>query len=173
MLDRREFMVALTLGCLGLFARRALANETWRLTLARPQTNEVAEDVIFWRGGRPDPQSLALLDWLLRDVRAGAVTSIDLRLYLGLSLLQSAFGGRLIVVTSGYRTYHTNHQLRQQGFDVARNSYHLVGRAVDLRVDNVPIARVAGLAERLGVGGVGRYSRFVHLDTGPRRQWAG
>ena len=49
----------------------------------------------------------------------------------------------------------------------------MTGRAIDLRLRDVPLAtlRRAGLA--VGAGGVGYYpaSNFVHLDTGRVRTW--
>ena len=76
-----------------------------------------------------------------------------------------------IVVHSAYRTPETN--ARTEG--AARHSQHLYGRAVDFHVPGVPIDylwRVA--ASRPISGGVGYYpAGWVHLDTGPRRYWAG
>jgi uncharacterized protein YcbK (DUF882 family) len=34
-------------------------------------------------------------------------------------------------------------------------------------------ASMADLGSLLGLGGVGVYASFVHLDTGPRRTWKG
>ena len=88
-------------------------------------------------------------------------------------MVQAQFGSRPIHVTSGYRTATTNERLWQQGIDAARNSFHLRGRAVDIQISGVAPARMAGLGLLLGLGGVGVYASFVHLDTGPRRMWKG
>jgi uncharacterized protein YcbK (DUF882 family) len=109
----------------------------------------------------------------MRDVRATAVSPIDLRVYYLLAALQAEFGGRSIIITSGYRTKATNDELRRQGIDAARNSFHLRGRAVDIQIDRVPPHHMAALGSRLGLGGVGIYDSFVHLDTGPLRIWRG
>jgi uncharacterized protein YcbK (DUF882 family) len=55
----------------------------------------------------------------------------------------------------------------------AVNSLHLVGQAVDIRIEKVPIVRLHSAAVSLRAGGVGTYRRahFVHLDCGPVRQW--
>jgi uncharacterized protein YcbK (DUF882 family) len=37
----------------------------------------------------------------------------------------------------------------------------------------VPFTRIAALGSILGIGGVGTYPSFVHVDTGPQRFWEG
>jgi len=57
-------------------------------------------------------------------------------------------------------------------FGVAENSQHLYGRALDVRfAARVPEAVAAARAMKRG--GVGWYPRsgFIHLDTGPVRNW--
>jgi uncharacterized protein YcbK (DUF882 family) len=144
-----------------------------RLTVVRRSTGEVGHAVPFWRNGAPDPDGIANLNWLMRDVRAAAISPVDLRVYYLLAVLQTEFGGRPIIITSGYRTKATNDELRRQGIDAARNSFHLRGRAVDIQIDGVPPDCMAALGSRLGLGGVGVYATFVHLDTGPQRLWRG
>ncbi|HYN61457.1 MAG TPA: DUF882 domain-containing protein, partial [Rubrivivax sp.] len=68
----------------------------------------------------------------------------------------------------------TNTQLRQtRGGGVARNSLHMEGRAIDVRLPGVPLAELRDAAQALRVGGVGYYpdSQFVHIDTGRVRSW--
>jgi uncharacterized protein YcbK (DUF882 family) len=151
----------------------ASAGTTRLLTLVRRTTGEVGRRVPFWRDGAPDQHGLSELNWLMRDVRVGQVRPIDLRVYFLLAVLQSEVSGRPIIVMSGYRTKATNELLRQQGFEAARNSFHLRGCAADVNVGGVSPARVAVLGSLLGLGGVGLYRNFVHLDTGPRRFWTG
>ena len=77
-------------------------------------------------------------------------------------------------VISGYRSAETNRKLALNNNGVAKNSYHIKGRAIDIRLPGTKTLHLkeAGLALR--VGGVGYYSRsdFIHLDTGPHRVWA-
>ncbi|MFA7667652.1 MAG: DUF882 domain-containing protein, partial [Burkholderiaceae bacterium] len=58
---------------------------------------------------------------------------------------------------------------------VARNSFHMSGRAIDIRLPGVSLARVREAALSMQAGGVGYYpkSGFIHLDTGPVRRWRG
>ena len=76
-----------------------------------------------------------------------------------------------VVVTSGYRTEKTNEYLRQNSSRVAKNSMHLLGRAIDFSVKNRSTADLETVAEKLTPGGLGIYSGFVHIDTGPHRRW--
>jgi len=56
---------------------------------------------------------------------------------------------------------------------VAKHSYHMQGKAIDLRIPDVPLKKLRKAALELGRGGVGYYPRsnFVHVDTGPVRRW--
>jgi len=75
-------------------------------------------------------------------------------------------------VLSAYRTPETNERLKGTVFGVAEHSQHLLGRAIDVTFD-----RDLGRAERSALamkrGGVGWYpgSHFIHLDSGPLRNW--
>ena len=111
--------------------------------------------------------------WLMRDVRANKSFPMSLRLLdvlCGLQnwLVQTGVRGP-IRVNSGYRTFATN--IRTEGS--AMSSRHLLGRAADIRVDGVSLARLAGMASLFGQGGVGMYvgKGFVHVDTGDERIW--
>jgi uncharacterized protein YcbK (DUF882 family) len=82
-----------------------------------------------------------------------------------------AFNGlhQPIHVNSGYRTFATNWNTEGS----ALNSRHVLGRAVDITVPGVTLARLAGMASVFGQGGVGMYLNkgFVHVDTGEERVW--
>jgi uncharacterized protein YcbK (DUF882 family) len=158
------------MACLPSFAS---AGAVRRLTLVRPATGEALRDVPFWWDGAPYEPGLAELDWLMRDVQAKRVRPIDVRVFYLLAMVQAEFDGRPILVTSGFRTRATNERLRAQGIDAARNSFHLRGQAVDIQIPGVAPASMAELGSLLGLGGVGVYAGFVHLDTGPKRMWKG
>jgi uncharacterized protein YcbK (DUF882 family) len=76
-------------------------------------------------------------------------------------------------VISAYRSPKTNDMLRARSGGVAKNSQHLHGKAIDIRLTDVPIAELRRVAYDLQRGGVGYYetSNFVHLDTGRFRTW--
>lgn len=169
-LSRRRVLGGLT-ATLAYLPGFAIAGAVRRLTLIRPASGEILRDVPFWWHDAPFEPGLTKLDWLMRDVYAQRVRPIDMRLFYLLAMLQTEFGGRPILVTSGYRTRLTNEWLRSQGIGAARDSFHLRARAVDISMSGVSPARLAEFGLSLGLGGVGLYKAFVHLDTGPKRMW--
>jgi len=80
-----------------------------------------------------------------------------------------------IDIVSGYRAPKYNLQLRKKGHEVARDSQHTYGHAVDFRLPGVPATTLRDWARRLRLGGVGFYSEsgFVHTDVGKVRYWTG
>lgn len=120
------------------------------------------------------PDALAAISHVLRDHRTGEVKTIDPHL---LDLLTD-IARRMDVrgpfhVISGYRSPATNAAMRREGRGVARRSYHIQGKAIDVRVPGVDTAVLCRAALREQRGGVGNYpaSDFVHVDTGPVRHW--
>lgn len=133
-------------------------------------------DVVYFAAGRYLPGELLKIDHFMRDWRENAVIRIDHRVLDFLFEVQvrlGAFGE--CEVLGGYRTPATNAMLRRRSSGVAKRSYHLYGRAVDLNLPQAPLRRIRDTALDLERGGVGYYprSRFVHLDTGPVRTWGG
>ena len=76
-------------------------------------------------------------------------------------------------VISAYRSPQTNEILRSRSKGVARRSQHLLGKAIDVRLDDVALKKLRDTAIEMQRGGVGYYpqSNFVHLDTGRVRRW--
>ena len=69
-------------------------------------------------------------------------------------------------------TPETNAMLARTRFGVAENSQHLYGRALDLHL-GPRLADAMQAARAMKRGGVGWYphSGFLHIDTGPVRNW--
>jgi uncharacterized protein YcbK (DUF882 family) len=176
-LGRRRFLGLAAAGCvlglpLGRIARAAVPGAR-RLSFYSLHTQE-ALSTVFWQDGRLVPDALAEIDWHLRDFRTGEVHAID----PGLLDLLHRLGGALqydgpIHVISGYRSAQTNAMLAAQSGGVAKNSYHVHGMAIDLRLPGRSLRDVRRAALDLAQGGVGFYPRsdFVHVDTGPVRRW--
>ena len=76
-------------------------------------------------------------------------------------------------VISGYRSPETNEMLRKRGAGVGKNSLHMQGMAIDVRVPGRRLKDVRRVARELKRGGVGYYPRsnFVHVDVGKVRYW--
>ena len=118
--------------------------------------------------------ALARLDWFLRDFRTGESRPIDPRLLDQLHTLSGLTRTDCpYEVISAYRSPATNAMLQQRGKGVATYSLHLEGRAIDVRLADVPLSELRDAAASLRAGGVGFYpeSQFVHLDTGRVRRW--
>jgi uncharacterized protein YcbK (DUF882 family) len=119
--------------------------------------------------------ALEQLNHFLRDFRTGDVTAIDPKLFDLLHDVQRSLGhdGAAFEIIGGYRSPRTNAMLRRSSSGVARNSLHMTGQAMDIRLDRMPTRLIRDAAVSLGRGGVGYYpkSDFVHVDTGRVRRW--
>lgn len=174
-------VVALALSLVVLIAftrgtQDAVANgDTRTLEIIQMHTGERVS-VTFRRQGRYDRSGLRQLDWVMRDWRRDEATEMDPRLYDLLWEVHRSTGSRQPVhVVSAYRAPQTNEALRRRSGNVAQQSQHTVGKAVDFYLPDVPAERIRTLGLRMQRGGVGYYPRantpFVHLDTGSVRHW--
>jgi uncharacterized protein YcbK (DUF882 family) len=150
-----------------------LPRELW---LLREATREQVR-AVYYADGRIQPDGYWQLCAVLRDVSANVMTRMN---PLVLDVLRGIYGfyqawryHQPIVVTSGFRTDATNRRLLAEG--AARNSMHLYGCAVDLRMPGVRADDLGRLVLHLRAGGVGIYAdrNFVHADTGRLRTWRG
>src|SRR5215831_8573262 len=108
----------------------------------------------------------------LRDQHSGRMTRIDVGVIDFLANVMAATGQTSAVVLSAFRTPETNAMLARTTFGVAENSQHLYGRALDVRLPG-RLADAMAAARAMRRGGVGWYphSGFIHLDSGPVRNW--
>lgn len=131
--------------------------------------------IVYWANGDYVKPSLAKLDLLLRDHRQNEAVVMDPKLFDQLWDLQQRLGSDGVYeIISGYRSPATNNMLRKKSGGVASKSYHLQGRAIDIRLRGSKTSDVRTAALDMQAGGVGYYpgSDFVHLDTGPVRNWS-
>jgi uncharacterized protein YcbK (DUF882 family) len=147
----------------------------YELRLEHAHTGEIL-DVVYRIGDTYIPEALDELNLFLRDTHNLEVNAYDPRTFDVLHTMLAKVGKSdgVISVLSGYRSQETNDELRESGTtNAAEHSQHIVAKAVDLRVDGVPAARLRDAAKSLEAGGVGYYPRaqFVHIDTGPVREW--
>ncbi|MGK6311948.1 DUF882 domain-containing protein [Neorhizobium sp. DT-125] len=179
-LARRVAAVALlvltALPALSLSAADAAA-ENRSLKLYYIHTGEKAV-ITFKRNGRYDQKGLAQINHLLRDWRKNEPTKMDPRLFdLVWEVYRRSGATDYIHVVSAYRSPATNGMLRSRSRNtgVAKNSQHMLGKAMDFYIPGVKLATLRALAMQMQVGGVGYYPRsgspFVHLDVGGVRAW--
>jgi uncharacterized protein YcbK (DUF882 family) len=151
----------------------AAATAVRTLSFRHTHTGEVLS-LAYAAGNAYLSEALARVDWFLRDFRNGESRAIDPQLLDQLHTLSAVTGARApYEVISGYRSPSTNALLQQRGGGVATHSLHIEGRAIDVRLADVPLADLRDAATSLRAGGVGYYaqSQFVHLDTGRVRRW--
>lgn len=155
-------------------AARASAAAPRSLAMLHTHTQERIE-LVFAVGERYVPEALGRLNHFLRDHYTGEVGVIDPQLFDLMHGVQQALGAeRVFEIISGYRCLSTNARLRDtRGGGVAKQSLHMQGRAIDVRLPGVPLDELRDAALSLRGGGVGYYasSRFVHLDNGRVRRW--
>jgi uncharacterized protein YcbK (DUF882 family) len=141
------------------------------LRLVNPHTGETF-DGVFRNDEAPIAAALDDLSMFLRDFHCGERIAIDVGVLDFLASLLEAIGEKEAIILSAYRTPATNAMLARTRFGVADNSQHMYGRALDVSFHSrLPEAmRVARAMQR---GGVGWYPRsgFIHIDTGPVRNW--
>jgi uncharacterized protein YcbK (DUF882 family) len=134
--------------------------------------------ITFKRNGRFDPKGLAQINQFLRDWRKNEPTRMDPRLFdLVWEVYRRSGATDYIHVVSAYRSPGTNNMLRTRTryTGVAKNSQHMLGKAMDFYIPGVKLSTLRALAMQMQVGGVGFYptsgSPFVHLDVGGVRAW--
>ena len=118
--------------------------------------------------------ALSNINAFLFDFRTGDLTNIDPQLIDLIYDIREALGSKgTYEIISAYRSPATNEMLRQRSGDVAKNSQHLLGKAIDVRLTDIELPELRDSAIAMQRGGVGYYasSNFVHIDTGRVRRW--
>jgi uncharacterized protein YcbK (DUF882 family) len=146
-----------------------------RVSLHNLHTGDMFNDAYF-ENGRYVPDALAHAQRVLRDWRTGDEHFMDPRLFDALHSIQGKLGtGSPYQIISGYRSPKTNAMLHDRSHQVASGSQHMLGKAVDVRIQGVDLQYLHKAALNVSAGGVGYYptSDFVHVDVGRVRQWQG
>src|SRR6266478_8901363 len=142
-----------------------------RLILSNPHTSERFSGIYRDDNG-PIPRVMEDLSVFLRDFHSGEKIEIDVGVLDFLSGVMLAVGQTSATILSAYRTAETNAMLSHTHFGVAENSQHIYGRALDVHFGD-KLADAMKAARAMQRGGVGWYphSGFMHIDTGPVRNW--
>ena len=142
-----------------------------RLRLVNPHTGEKFEGP-YRDGSGPLASAMADLSAFLRDFHSAAKIEIDVGVIDFLAAVMDAVDAQSATILSAYRTPETNAMLAHTRFGVAENSQHLYGRALDVHF-GTRLADAMQAARAMKRGGVGWYphSGFLHIDTGPVRNW--
>lgn len=181
-MPRRRFLQLLTAGSVAAVAmpKVSMAAPVTQSFLARElafQNTHTGESVslTYFEQGQYLTEALQEIDNVFRDHRTGDVHPIDPNLLNLLYKLQETLQvyNKPFSIISGYRSPLSNSLLHSQSSGVARNSLHMQGKAVDIRIEGVDTRYIREAAMSLQQGGVGYYpsSDFVHVDTGSIRYW--
>ncbi|MBP2227799.1 uncharacterized protein YcbK (DUF882 family) [Azospirillum agricola] len=170
-LKRRDLLAAC--GALVLLPGSALAvpSPPRRLSLRNEHTGETFDGPYRDESG-PLPDAMADLAQVLRDHHANKTGPVDVGVLDFLADIMEIVGQSKASILSAYRTPETNAKLAARSLGVAERSQHLLGRALDITFPaRLPDAHRSALD--LKRGGVGWYPRshFLHIDSGPVRNW--
>ncbi|WP_372683823.1 YcbK family protein [Desulfosarcina sp.] len=155
----------------------ALSPDNSRRTLSFYNAHTGEElSTCYFKNGAYCPDAMGRINHILRDHYTGDIEKMDPQL---MDLLHSV--NRLVEcsapfhILSAYRSPQTNDRLRKQRPGVAKSSYHILGRAIDIRLPGCDTRKLRKACLDLKLGGVGYYPRsdFVHVDTGGFRTWRG
>lgn len=156
-----------------IFSRGDRFEGARRISFRNSHTGEIFSGV-YRVGDKYLPDAFERINVVLRDFRTNELFPIDPRvidiIYSVHNLTQR---DEPYEVLSGYRCPKTNAGLRSHSEGVAKNSLHMTGQAIDLRLPGFETKQIRKLAVSLKAGGVGYYpkSDFVHMDTGDVRTW--
>ena len=179
-MSRRDFLTAgltVTAACFLPYKALAAVSDIFlpekALSLYNTHTGEDLK-AVFWSDGAYLPQTLNEINHILRDHRTGEEKEIDTGLFeLLFDLSQKLQSREPFHIISGYRSPQTNSTLNAASSGVARNSLHIKGMAIDVRLPGHELKTLKRAALDLRGGGVGYYpsSDFVHVDVGRVRYW--
>ncbi|MFW5741491.1 MAG: LysM peptidoglycan-binding domain-containing protein [Myxococcota bacterium] len=114
---------------------------------------------LFNSRGQPISSAIAKVDGLLFDRRTAKTHSTDAELLRTVVKISNHFGGRRLIIVSGFRQESSN--------PYTTRSNHALGKAIDFRIEGVPNEALRDFCHRLTGVGVGYYpnSSFIHLDV--------
>lgn len=178
-LSRRRFLQTGTalIGGISLapnIAKASIPYSHKTLSFRHLHTGETLKNVTFWENGTYIDHSLDEINHLMRDFRTQDKHPIDPDLLSALHHMHSKLDtNQPFEIISAYRSPKTNAMLRGKSKGVAKKSFHMTGKAIDIRIQGVELDHLRNTAIALKKGGVGYYkkSNFVHIDTGRVRQW--
>jgi len=175
--NRRTFLKLSVSAALATFVPRAAIavgrSENRTLSFYNIHTGE-SLTTCYRVNGKLINRAIGRISYIMRDHRTGDVKPVDPNLLdLLHHIVKAAPPPVPISIISGYRSPQTNAALRRVTRGVAKNSLHMEGRAIDIRIPGYKTQEICEHAIELHSGGVGYYpeSDFVHLDTGPVKVW--
>lgn len=177
-MDRRDFLKTAVVGATALaFPNILLARDqgVHERVIGFYNTNTGEEvKATYWADGEYIYEELDKVNWIMRDFRENIIVNVDKRLINGLYYVHKKMGLKhYYALNSGFRTEETNWYLGRMGYKVAEDSFHLKAMASDVGIYKGDIFAMHKEFVKARIGGVGLYtkSNFIHVDSGPVRQW--
>lgn len=148
-----------------------------RIMLLHPESGERL-DAVYFHDGHYDTGAMQKINRLFRDRHANVAGTIDPELIDYLVDIRKRLGlppEARFEILSGYRTKTTNARLAWSNHNVAPESLHVHGWAVDFRIPKVDGRAICEIAKTMQRGGVAYYpsDNHVHVDLGNIRTWKG
>ena len=151
-----------------------IINKTQKLALLNSNTKETLR-LKLKAGQKLSPYTQKKLNYLMRDWRINQIKDLDENILCDFFNVCGQFTDTQnflqVNIHSGYRSHKTNNYLREQNNKVAKKSLHILGKAIDFSIPTKSSRQVAEVARDTTDGGVGHYASFIHLDSGPERDW--
>lgn len=169
--ERRAFIKKsmLLAAAVPLCASTSLNEETLLHIIRNGNTYKIP----FMLDGKIEPNGYYDLCKIFADTHDKVAVQMDPNLFSVLAKAQGWLSShqihKPIILTSGYRTEHTNSMTEGAAF----NSMHMYGKAADIHMEGIPVDYLARLLRLCGGAGIGVYSSFVHVDTWKERSWNG
>lgn len=174
-LNRRDFVKLSALAVTLAFKPASVFAKTTPRSLNFYHTHTgKALNITYHDGRNYITEALIEINRFLSDFRTDDVYPIDTELLDLLHQLKIKTGSSSpYEIISAYRSPQTNAALRNKSKGVAKFSYHMLGKAIDVRLRDIDTLTLRDAAIYLKAGGVGYYAKsdFVHLDTGRVRRW--
>jgi len=148
-------------------------NSRRTLSFYNTHTGE-ARSTCYYKNGTFRPDAMGRINCIFRDHCTGDIEAMDPQLMDLLNSVNRQLGCNApFHILSAYRSPQTNDRLRKQRSGVANSSYHILGRAIDIRLPGCDTRQLRKACLDLKLGGVDYYPRsdFVHVDTGAFRTW--
>lgn len=175
---RRTFIKTLSVASAGIMLPsewvKAATTRERMIKMHNPHTGENLR-AIYWAPefGYIQP-AMNQINKFFRDFRENKIVPIDIDLLNILNYIQVNVGQRrTLELHSGYRSPTTNRKLASRSNNVGKRSYHMRAQAADISVKGLSSRELKTIAKRINGGGIGQYrgSNFIHVDSGPVREW--
>ena len=174
-MSRRTFLFSSACAAVGLLLPQVVFGaKLTKMPLCFYHTHTGERMIVHYQPGLYTGSVRRALEYLLLDFPPEEKHPFDPKLFDSLHAIQKRYGKPTpFEIISGYRSPKTNEFLRKKSTGVARKSWHMQGRAVDIRVTGLPTTTLRDYALEQHKGGVGFYAKsdFIHLDTGRQRSW--